>query len=66
MIILTGSKGFIGQNFLKYLMEHSDEEIVTVNEDICWDWLAYFESWEKVSLINTPRSNLRHDRKRYR
>ena len=51
MIIITGSKGFIGQNFLKYLLEHSKEEIVTVNEEMCWDWLAYFEEWEKVSLI---------------
>jgi len=51
MIIITGSKGFIGQNFLHYLLEHSNEEIVTVNEGICWDWLAYFENWEKVSLI---------------
>ena len=37
MIILTGAKGFIGQNFLKYLIEHSDEEIVTVDEKDCWD-----------------------------
>jgi len=51
MIILTGSKGFIGQNFLKYLIEHSDEEIVTVDEHDCWDWIAYFKDWDKVSLI---------------
>ena len=51
MIILTGSKGFIGQNFLKYLIEHSNEEIVTVDEDDCWDWIAFFEDWDKVSLI---------------
>ena len=51
MIILTGAKGFIGQNFLKYLIEHSDEEIVTVDENDCWDWIAYFKDWDKVSLI---------------
>ena len=51
MIIITGSKGFIGQNFLKYLIEHSDEEIVTVDEHDCWDWIAYFKDWDKVSLI---------------
>ena len=51
MIILTGAKGFIGQNFLKYLIEHSDEEIVTVDEHDCWDWIAYFKDWDKVSLI---------------
>ena len=51
MIILTGSKGFIGQNFLKYLIEHSNEEIITVDEDDCWDWIAFFEDWDKVSLI---------------
>ena len=51
MIILTGSKGFIGQNFLKYLIENSNEEIITVDESDCWDWIAYFKDWDKVSLI---------------
>ena len=51
MIILTGSKGFIGQNFLKYLLDHSKEEIITVNEKDAWDWIAFFKDWDKVSLI---------------
>ena len=51
MIILTGSKGFIGQNFLKYLIENSNEEIVTVDEQDAWDWLFTFKRWNKVSLI---------------
>ena len=48
MIIITGSKGFIGQNFLKYLLEHSKEEIITVNENDAWDWIALFNDWDKV------------------
>jgi ADP-L-glycero-D-manno-heptose 6-epimerase len=51
MIVITGSKGFIGQNFLKYLLEHSKEEIITVNEKDAWDWIAFFNDWDKVSLI---------------
>ena len=51
MIILTGSKGFIGQNFLKYLIEHSNEKIITVDEKDAWDWIAFFKEWEEVSLI---------------
>ena len=51
MIVITGSKGFIGQNFLKYLIEHSKEEIITVNEKDAWDWIAFFKDWDKVSLI---------------
>jgi ADP-L-glycero-D-manno-heptose 6-epimerase len=51
MIIITGSKGFIGQNFLKYLLEHSKEEIITVNEKDAWDWITFFKDWDKVSLI---------------
>ena len=51
MIVITGSKGFIGQNFLKYLLEHSKEQIITVNEKDAWDWIAFFKDWDKVSLI---------------
>ena len=51
MIVITGSKGFIGQNFLKYLIEHSDEKIITVDEKDCWDWITFFEEWDEVSLI---------------
>ena len=51
MIIITGSKGFIGQNFVKYLIEHSKEEIITVHEEHAWDWIAFFKDWDKVSLI---------------
>ena len=51
MIIITGSKGFIGQNFLKYLLDHSQEEIITVNEKNAWDWISFFKDWDKVSLI---------------
>ena len=51
MIVITGSKGFIGQNFLKYLLEHSKEEIITVHEKHAWDWIAFFKDWDKVSLI---------------
>ena len=51
MIILTGSKGFIGQNFLKYLIEHSNEKIITVDEKDAWDWIGFFKEWEEVSLI---------------
>ena len=51
MIILTGSKGFIGQNFLKHLIATTLEEIITVNEKDAWDWIAFFKDWDKVSLI---------------
>ena len=51
MIVITGSKGFIGQNFLKYLLEYSNEEIMTVGEKDAWDWIGLFKEWDKVSLI---------------
>ena len=51
MIVVTGSKGFIGQNFLKHLLKDSNEKIITVNESDAWDWICLFKDWDKVSLI---------------
>ena len=65
MIVITGSKGFIGQNFLKYLLEYSNEEIVTVGEKDALDWIGLFNDWDRVSLIlhqgaisNTTETNI--------
>ena len=48
MIILTGSKGFIGQNFLKALR---NEEVIEVEKDNCQDFCKKFTEWSKVELI---------------
>ena len=48
MIILTGSKGFIGQNFLKKL---KDEKVIEVEKDNCQDFCKNFTEWSKVKLI---------------
>ena len=47
MIILTGSSGFIGQNFLKHLQE----PVICVEKDDCFKFLSSFQDWDKVSLI---------------
>ena len=47
MIILTGSQGFIGQNFLKYLQE----PVLQVEQQNCFEFLQSFENWNEVSLI---------------
>ena len=47
MIILTGSKGFIGQNFLKSLQE----PIIEVEQQNCFEFLDNFKNWNEVSLI---------------
>ena len=47
MIILTGSSGFIGQNFLKHLQE----PVICVEKDDCFKFLSSFQDWNKVSLI---------------
>ena len=47
MIILTGSQGFIGQNFLKTLKE----PVLQVEQQNCFEFLQSFENWEQVSLI---------------
>jgi ADP-L-glycero-D-manno-heptose 6-epimerase len=47
MIILTGSQGFIGQNFLKTLKE----PVLQVEQQNCFEFLQSFENWNEVSLI---------------
>ena len=47
MIILTGSQGFIGQNFLKHLKE----PVIEVEQQNCFEFLHNFENWNEVSLI---------------
>ena len=48
MIILTGSKGFIGQNFLKKL---KGEKVIEVEKDNCQDFCKTFTEWSNVKLI---------------
>ena len=48
MIIVTGSKGFIGQNFLKAL---KDKEIKEVEKNDSWHFRQSFNDWNKVELI---------------
>ena len=48
MIIVTGSKGFIGQNFLKAL---KDKEIKEVEKNDSWHFRQTFNDWKKVELI---------------
>ena len=48
MIILTGSKGFIGQNFLKALR---NEEVIEVEKDNSQEFCRNFNEWDKVKLI---------------
>jgi ADP-L-glycero-D-manno-heptose 6-epimerase len=47
MIILTGSSGFIGKNFLKSL----NKPVIEVEKDDCFRFLSSFDQWNKVSLI---------------
>ena len=51
MIILTGSRGFIGSHFKKVLSSLTDEEILCVEKNGCFDFLNSFKDWDKVSLI---------------
>jgi len=47
MIILTGSSGFIGQNFLKQLQE----PVIKVEKEDAFRFLSGFDRWNEVSLI---------------
>ena len=51
MIIITGSKGFIGKNFIRYLTENINEAILEVDVHNAWDFLQTFNNWDQVSLI---------------
>lgn len=46
MIIITGSKGFIGRNFLKKL-----DNVIELDQDNCWSFLRDFKDWKEVDLI---------------
>jgi len=47
MIILTGSSGFIGKNFLKHL----NQPVIEVEKDDAFQFLSSFDKWNQVSLI---------------
>ena len=51
MIIITGSKGFIGKNFIRYLTENINEAILEVDVHNAWDFVQTFNNWNQVSLI---------------
>jgi len=46
MIILTGSKGFIGKNFASKL-----KDVIEVDVHNCWEFFRTFDQWSKVNLI---------------
>ena len=47
MIILTGSDGFIGKNFLKKI----NEPVVKIDKDNAYKFVSGFDKWDQVSLI---------------
>lgn len=47
MIILTGSDGFIGKNFLKKI----NEPVVKIDKDNAYKFISGFDKWDQVSLI---------------
>ena len=47
MIILTGSQGFIGKNFIKKLQE----PVIEVEKEDAFKFLSKFDKWDEVSLI---------------
>jgi len=62
MIILTGAKGFIGQNFKNKLGNY----VLEVDINNCWDFIKTFDGWDEVTLIlhqgalsSTTETNIR-------
>jgi len=47
MIILTGAKGFIGQNFKHRL----SGQILEIDINDCWKFIQTFDKWNEVELI---------------
>lgn len=47
MIILTGSNGFIGKNFIKKL----SCDVIELDQHNCWQFFDKFYDWNNVSLI---------------
>jgi ADP-L-glycero-D-manno-heptose 6-epimerase len=47
MIILTGSQGFIGKNFLKKL----NTQVIEVEKENAYEFIRKFNKWDQVSLI---------------
>lgn len=50
MIILTGSKGFIGKKFLKSLTEKG-KKVIEIEKNDCWEWRECFNDWNDVECI---------------
>ena len=50
MIILTGSKGFIGKKFLSALKKKG-KEVVEVEKNDSWHWRQTFYRWKEVECI---------------
>jgi len=61
MIIVTGSKGFIGKHFVNYIQEayrnptpqnrKYTSNVLEIDEDNCWDFLENYDHWNTVELI---------------
>ena len=60
MIILTGSKGFIGKHFAERLQD----EVVLVDQEDAWRLFTDFDDWNKVDLILHQGAYLFYNRER--
>lgn len=50
MIILTGSKGFIGQKFITALKKKG-KKVIEVEKNDSWHWRQTFNKWKEVECI---------------